>query len=161
VSDWSEQEADNPLLADLRNFYKVDKWTKDDSRVERVLYAGNSRGAQEIFANAARHRSGIRPTIRQRTRVLQQAVPMSSPMECPSRLAGVKKFAAFVLVAALLTQPSYGQALPESPRQKAQEERKKADEKANDEAYKAMIKRTPDSDKKVDPWGGLRAAPGK
>ena len=82
-------------------------------------------------------------------------------MERPSRLAGMKKFAVFVVLGALLTQPSYGQALPESPRQKAQEERRKGEEKANDEAYKAMIKRTPDANKKVDPWGGLRAAPGK
>jgi hypothetical protein len=61
----------------------------------------------------------------------------------------------------VLTQPSYAQPFPESSRQKRQEERKKDEEKANDEAYKAMIKRTPSSDKKVDPWGGVRAAPGK
>ena len=57
---------------------------------------------------------------------------------------------------ALLTQRSYAQSLPESPRQKAAEARKKADEKANDEAYKALVKPTPDANKKVDPWGGLR-----
>jgi hypothetical protein len=69
-----------------------------------------------------------------------------------------------VVLLALLTQPSYAQPFPESNRQKAQEERKKADEKATDEAYKALIKRLPDSNKKVDPWGGLRApsaTPGK
>jgi gas vesicle protein len=82
-------------------------------------------------------------------------------MQRPSRLTGMGIFAASAVLAALLMQPSYAQSLPESPRQKAQEERKKADEKANDEAYKALIKRTPDSTKKVDPWGGLRAAPGK
>ena len=64
-------------------------------------------------------------------------------------------FAVSVLVLAMLTQPFNAQALPESSRQKAQEERKKADEKANDEAYKALMKRLPDSDKKVDP--GRRA----
>jgi hypothetical protein len=67
-------------------------------------------------------------------------------------------------ISALLTQPSYAQPFPESSRQKAQEERKKGDEKANDEAYKAMMKRLPNSDKKVDPWGGVRAPsanPGK
>jgi hypothetical protein len=57
----------------------------------------------------------------------------------------------------LLTLPSYAQQFPESSRQKTQEERKKQDEKANDEAYKAWIKRTPDSNKKVDPWGDIRA----
>ena len=35
------------------------------------------------------------------------------------------------------------------------------DQKASDEAYKAMIKRTPSSSKKFDPWESLRAAPGK
>jgi hypothetical protein len=82
-------------------------------------------------------------------------------MECPSKLTGTKIFAAFVVLGGLLTQPCHAQSLPASPRQKAQEERKKADEKANDEAYKALMKRLPDSDKKVDPWGGLRATPGK
>ena len=70
-------------------------------------------------------------------------------------------FAACSVLLALLSQQSYAQALPESERQKAEEERKKEEQKANDEAYKAMIKRTPSSDKKVDPWGSLRAAPGK
>jgi hypothetical protein len=36
-------------------------------------------------------------------------------------------------------QASQAQPFPESSRQKAQEERKKADEKANDEDYKALI----------------------
>jgi hypothetical protein len=35
------------------------------------------------------------------------------------------------------------------------------EQKANDEGYKATIKRTPSSNKKVDPWGSLRTAPGK
>jgi hypothetical protein len=82
-------------------------------------------------------------------------------MECSLRRSRRKALAGPVVLLALLTQASYAQSLPESPRQKAQEERKKADEKANDEAYKAMIKRTPHSDKKVDPWGGLRAGPSK
>jgi hypothetical protein len=75
-------------------------------------------------------------------------------MEWPSKLSRRRKLAVSLVLLALLTQPSYAQSLPESPRQKAQEERKKADDKANDEAYKALMKRLPDSDKKVDPWGG-------
>jgi hypothetical protein len=71
-------------------------------------------------------------------------------------IARTRKFAVCVVLLALLTQQSYAQSLPESPRQKAEEARKKADEKANDEAYKALVKRTPDANKKVDPWGGLR-----
>ena len=69
---------------------------------------------------------------------------------------------------ALLMQPSFAQQFPETERQKAQEDReraqdarKKADRAATDEAYKAMIEQTPKTSKKVDPWGGLRAAPGK
>ena len=40
--DWSEEETDNPAYADDRNFYKVEKWTKDGTKVDRLLYAGNN-----------------------------------------------------------------------------------------------------------------------
>ena len=85
-------------------------------------------------------------------------------MEYSSGFARTRKFAVSVVFLVLLTQPSYAQSLPKSPRQKAEEARKKADEKANDEAYKALIKRTPDASKKGDPWGSLRPSsktPGK
>lgn len=73
MPDWSDEETDNPLLADDRNFYKVEKWTRDGGKVDALLYAGTNLGkAQEIFANAVKHRPRIRLTIRQRTRVLQQ-----------------------------------------------------------------------------------------
>jgi hypothetical protein len=49
------------------------------------------------------------------------------------------------------------QPFPESERQKAEEARKKTDEKATDEAYKSLMKHLPATNKKVDPWGGLRA----
>jgi hypothetical protein len=56
-----------------RNFYKVEKWTQDGSKVDRLLYAGNNLDkAREIFAKAIKHRPRIRLTIRQRTRVLQE-----------------------------------------------------------------------------------------
>lgn len=72
-SDWSEEETDNPLLADDRNFYKLEKWTKDGTKVDRLLYAGNNlEKAQKIFAESIKHRPRIRLTIRQRTLVLQQ-----------------------------------------------------------------------------------------
>jgi hypothetical protein len=67
---------------------------------------------------------------------------------------------AIVAVCTLLpAQASQAQPFPESSRQKAQAERKKADEKATDENYKALMKRLPNSDKKTDPWGGMRAPP--
>jgi hypothetical protein len=58
----------------------------------------------------------------------------------------------------------YAQPFPESERQKAEEARKKAAEKDTDEAYKSLMKHMPNTNKKIDPWGGLRtpfANPGK
>jgi hypothetical protein len=67
------EETDSPTYADDRNFYKVEKWTRDWTKVDSLLYAGNSLGrAREIFSRAIKHRPRIRLTIRQRTRVLQQ-----------------------------------------------------------------------------------------
>jgi len=61
----------NAFLADARNFYKVERWTRDGLRVDRMLYAGNNlKSARDIFAKAIKHRPRIRLTIRQRTRVL-------------------------------------------------------------------------------------------
>jgi hypothetical protein len=40
VNDWSDEETDNPLCADDRNFYKVEKWTKDGTKIDCLLYAG-------------------------------------------------------------------------------------------------------------------------
>jgi hypothetical protein len=72
-NDWSDETTDNPLNADDRNFYKVEKWTKDGTKVDRLLYAGNNlEKAQEIFRTAIQHRPRIRLTIRQRTRLLEQ-----------------------------------------------------------------------------------------
>jgi hypothetical protein len=50
VSDWSDEETDEPLIADHRNFYKVEQWSRDGQRIERMLFAGNSLDrAREIF----------------------------------------------------------------------------------------------------------------
>ncbi|MGA2891948.1 MAG: hypothetical protein ABSE22_03710 [Xanthobacteraceae bacterium] len=68
-----------------------------------------------------------------------------------------------VVVSALLTQASYAQLssigdapIPLTEDEKADLARQKRDEKANDEAYKSTMKRFPDSNQKVDPWGGVR-----
>jgi hypothetical protein len=37
-----------PLHADRRNFYKVEKWSRDGQRVEEMLFVGNS--AQQLFS---------------------------------------------------------------------------------------------------------------
>jgi hypothetical protein len=69
----SQQETSNPHYADERNFYKVERWSKDDQRIEAMLYAGNNLDkARDIIAKAVKHRPRIRLTIRQRTRVLQK-----------------------------------------------------------------------------------------
>ena len=69
----SEEETHDPLIADHRNFYKVEKWTKDGSRVDHMLYAGsNLDKARTIFTSYIRLRPRARITIRQRTRVLDQ-----------------------------------------------------------------------------------------
>jgi hypothetical protein len=71
VSDWSDEETRDPLYADDRNFYKVEKWTRGGTTVDSLLYAGNNLAkAEDIFAQAIKHRPRIRLTIRQRTRVL-------------------------------------------------------------------------------------------
>jgi len=66
--------TNNPLYADDRNFHKVESWTKDGTKVDRLLYAGNNlEKARDVFANAIKHRPRIsRLTIRQRTRALFQ-----------------------------------------------------------------------------------------
>jgi hypothetical protein len=57
MSDRPNEETDNLLLADDRNYYKVEKWSKDGSKVDRMLYAGSNLGrAQQIFRD--RHRCG-------------------------------------------------------------------------------------------------------
>jgi hypothetical protein len=67
------------LIAYQRNFYKVEKWIKDGSKVDHMLYAGsNLDKAREIFAAAVKHRPRIRLTIRQRTRV-RERWPVSEP----------------------------------------------------------------------------------
>jgi hypothetical protein len=73
ADEWTSEETGNPLYADTRNFYKVEKWTRDGTKVDGLLYAGNNLGkAQEVFATAIKQRPRVPVTIRQRTRVLQR-----------------------------------------------------------------------------------------
>jgi hypothetical protein len=48
-NDCSNETTDNPLYADDRNFYKVEKSTKDGTKVDRLLYAGNNLEKPERF----------------------------------------------------------------------------------------------------------------
>jgi hypothetical protein len=73
MSNSSNEETNEPLIADARNYYKVEKWTKDGTKVDHMLYAGNSLDkARDVFAAAIYHRPRIRLTIRQQTRMLEQ-----------------------------------------------------------------------------------------
>ena len=61
------EETDSPTYADDHNFYKVEKWTRDGTKVDSLLYAGNSLGrARAVFERSIKHRPRIRLTIRQR-----------------------------------------------------------------------------------------------
>ena len=73
MSNWADEETDDPLYADKRNFYKVEKWTRDDQRIERMLWAGNFIDkARQIFNAEVKRWPRIRLTIRQGIRILQQ-----------------------------------------------------------------------------------------
>ena len=53
------EETNDPLIADRRNFYTVEKWTKDGSKVDRMLYGGSDLDrARDVFAAAIVHASG-------------------------------------------------------------------------------------------------------
>ena len=73
MPDSIEEETDNPVYADRRNFYKVEKWSQDWLRVELMLYAGNNLDkARRIFERTTKHRPRVHLTIRQRMRVLDE-----------------------------------------------------------------------------------------
>jgi hypothetical protein len=74
--NWSHEEPDDPLHADRRNFYKVEKWNRDGQRVEEMLSAGSSLDkARRIFDRFTTRLPRSRLTIRQRSRVLQEWPP--------------------------------------------------------------------------------------
>jgi hypothetical protein len=73
MSDWSDEETDDPHYADRRNFYKVEQWSGDGQHVPDLVFAGSSLDkARRIFERIIKHRPQIRLTIRQRTRVLNE-----------------------------------------------------------------------------------------
>jgi hypothetical protein len=90
MPDWSDEQTDDPTHADRRNFYKVEKWSRDGPRVELILYAGNNLDkARRILERTAKHRPRIRLMIRQRMRVLDEwplcGVSLFSPILSPGR----------------------------------------------------------------------------
>ena len=72
-TDFGAETTTDSDYANVRYFFKVELWTKDDQRVERLLHAGNRiDAARAVFNAAIKHRPGGRYTIRQRGRVLEQ-----------------------------------------------------------------------------------------
>jgi hypothetical protein len=64
TNDLPNEETDSPDFAGQQNFYKVEKWTKDGTKVDRMLYAGNNLDkARELFRQAVKHRPRIRLTV--------------------------------------------------------------------------------------------------
>ena len=60
---------------------KLEKWTRDRTKIDRLLYAGNNLDkARDLFAKAIKHRPKIRLTIRQRTRILDEYPRASKPV---------------------------------------------------------------------------------
>ncbi len=47
--DISHEETTDPLVADARNFYKVEQWTRDGTKVDSLLYAGKSWQGRSVF----------------------------------------------------------------------------------------------------------------
>ena len=73
ANDLLQEETDDALVADRRNFFKVELWTRDGRHVERLLFAGNNLDkARALFAAYGRRRPRARLTIRQRSRALEQ-----------------------------------------------------------------------------------------
>jgi hypothetical protein len=72
IAPMLEETTTDPVVADVRNFFKGELWTSDD-RVERMLYAGsNLHRARKIFGDQIRRRPASIVTLRQRTRVLRK-----------------------------------------------------------------------------------------
>ena len=75
------EETNDPRYADRRNFYKVEKWSRDGRRIEEMVFAGNSLAkAQRFFESFIKRRPRVRLTIRQRARVSQEWPPAAA--EC-------------------------------------------------------------------------------
>jgi hypothetical protein len=69
------EETNDPLVADRRNLFKVELWTKD-GHIERLLFAGNDFDkARALFIAYSKRRPRARLTIRQRSRVVARWPP--------------------------------------------------------------------------------------
>jgi hypothetical protein len=78
MNSWSDEETDNRHYADRRNFYKVEKWSRDGLQVELMVYAGN---------NLEKARGVFERTTKQRPRI---PADHSSAHACARRVAAAR-----------------------------------------------------------------------
>ena len=96
MNNRSDEATDDPFYADRRNFYKVEKWSRDGLRVELMICAGNNLDkARRIFgprpiastttAPAVTTRSRASSTLRHFARQLLrigQSLKLLPPQQC-------------------------------------------------------------------------------
>ena len=49
--DCFHEEIDDPGFADRRNFYKVEKWSRDGQRIAELLFAGSASPRPNVFSS--------------------------------------------------------------------------------------------------------------
>jgi hypothetical protein len=70
------REEIESLVANRRNFFKVELWTRDGQHVERLLFASNNLDkARALFAGYGNKPPRACSTIRQRSRVVAEWRP--------------------------------------------------------------------------------------
>jgi len=56
-SEFGYRDTSDPDVADRRNYYKVEKWSRDGQRVTELLFEGSSLDkANRVFDRCAKHR---------------------------------------------------------------------------------------------------------
>jgi hypothetical protein len=76
LSEFGYRETDDPIEADRRGFYKVERWDKDKLHIVEMVHASNDLGrAQSVFASETKRRPRGRYLLRQGIRVLKRWPP--------------------------------------------------------------------------------------
>ena len=50
TDQWSDEQPDDRQYADQRDFYKVEKWSRDGMRIEQMLYTDSSPAKCRLFS---------------------------------------------------------------------------------------------------------------
>ena len=59
MNDWSDEETDNPLYVD-RNFYKVEKWTKDGTKIDHAMKSLAQVGLMALYIFSTSSQQSLR-----------------------------------------------------------------------------------------------------